>query len=239
MFYLKRVTHHGAYSITLECMDKTTLSLFEEAELSQTGREELCSGAVVLRGFALPDEAAVFSALRHIISAAPFRHMVTPGGFRMSVAMTNCGSYGWVTDHTGYRYDAADLESGKPWPDMPSVFLKLAREAAVNAGFENFTPDACLINQYQPGARLSLHQDKNEQDFDAPIVSVSLGIPAIFLWGGLRREDRPVRVPLMHGDVVVWGGVARLRYHGVLPVKAGYHPLTGLHRINLTFRKVV
>ncbi len=222
-------------------MDKMTLNLFEETELSQAWREELCSGAVVLRGFALPYEAAIFEALHHITStsAAPFRHMVTPGGFRMSVALTNCGSYGWVTDHTGYRYDAIDPESGKPWPGMPDVFLKLARDATVSAGFENFTPDACLINRYQSGARLSLHQDKNEHDFDAPIVSVSLGIPAIFLWGGLRREDRPIRVPLMHGDVVVWGGAARLRYHGVLPVKEEYHRLTGWHRINLTFRKVV
>ncbi|MBA3756040.1 MAG: alpha-ketoglutarate-dependent dioxygenase AlkB, partial [Nitrosomonas sp.] len=147
-----------------------TLNLFEETELTQAGREELCAGAVVLRGFALLDETAVFNVLRHIISAAPFRYMMTPGGFRMSVAMTNCGAYGWVTDHTGYRYDAVDPDSGKAWPDMPDVFLKLAQDAAVSAGFENFTPDACLINRYQSGARLSLHQDKNENDFDAPIV---------------------------------------------------------------------
>ena len=215
------------------------MNLFEEMELSQTGREELCSGAMVLRGFALPYAVAIFEALHRITSTAPFRHMVTPGGFRMSVALTNCGPYGWVTDHTGYRYDAIDPESGKPWPSMPDVFLKLARDAAISAGFENFTPDACLINRYQSGARLSLHQDKNEHDFDAPIVSVSLGIPAIFLWGGMCRKDRPVRVPLMHGDVVVWGGAARFRYHGVLPIKEEYHPLTGWHRINLTFRKVV
>lgn len=220
-------------------MNNMTLNLFEEAELSQAGREELCSGAVVLRGFALPYETAVFDALHHITRAAPFRHMVTPGGFRMSVALTNCGSYGWITDRTGYRYDATDPDSGKPWPGMPDVFLKLARNAATSAGFSNFVPDACLINQYQSGARLSLHQDKNEHDFAAPIVSISLGIPAIFLWGGLRRADRPARVPLMHGDVVAWGGVARLRYHGVLPVQEGYHPLTGWQRINLTFRKVV
>lgn len=220
-------------------MDKMALSLFEEVELLQAGREELCVGAVVLRGFAAPEEVTVFDALRHITSVAPFRHMITPGGLRMSVAMTSCGSYGWVADRIGYRYDAVDPESGRRWPNMPSVFLKLAQDAALSAGFENFRPDACLINQYQSGARLSLHQDKDEHDFDAPIVSVSLGIPAIFLWGGLRREDRPVRIPLMHGDVVIWGGAARLRYHGVLPVKAGYHPLTGLYRINLTFRQVI
>jgi alkylated DNA repair protein (DNA oxidative demethylase) len=220
-------------------MDKMTLNLFEETELFQTGREELCSGAMILRGFAFPYATAIFEKLHRITSAAPFRHMVTPGGFCMSVALTNCGAYGWVTDHIGYRYDAIDPQSGKPWPNMPDVFLKLAQHAAISAGFENFTPDACLINRYQSGARLSLHQDKNEQDFAAPIVSVSLGIPAIFLWGGLRREDRPVRVPLMHGDVMVWGGAARFHYHGVLPIKKEYHPLTGWHRINLTFRKVI
>ncbi|MEO8768003.1 MAG: DNA oxidative demethylase AlkB [Nitrosospira sp.] len=216
-----------------------TLDLFksEEREQCQAWREELCVGAVVLRGFAMPDEAAIFAALHDVISEAPFRHMVTPGGFRMSVAMTNCGSYGWITDLTGYRYGAIDTESGKLWPRMPRIFLKLAQNAAASAGFEDFEPDACLVNRYEPGARLSLHQDRNEQDFGAPIVSVSLGIPAIFLWGGLRRADRPARVHLAHGDVMVWGGPSRLRYHGVLPLKEETHPLTGSYRINLTFRK--
>ena len=213
--------------------------LFDEVALSQTGREELCPGAIVLRGFASAGATMLVEALGSIIAAAPLRHMVTPGGFRMSVAMTNCGSYGWVTDHTGYRYDVTDPQNGKPWPEMPGVFLKLAQDAASSAGFEGFTPDACLINRYAQGTRLSLHQDKNERDLNAPIVSVSLGIPAIFLWGGLRREIRPARVPLLHGDVAVWGGPARLRYHGVLPVKQAYHPLTDSHRINLTFRKVI
>jgi alkylated DNA repair protein (DNA oxidative demethylase) len=192
---------------------------------------------VVLRRFAMPDETAIFAALHGITVKAPFRHMVTPGGFLMSVAMTNCGSYGWVTDRTGYRYDAADPESGKPWPRMPGVFLQLAQEAAASAGVRGFEPDACLINRYDPGARLSLHQDKNERDLGAPIVSVSLGIPAVFLFGGSQRQDKPMRVQLMHGDVVVWGGPARLRYHGVMPLKEGYHSLAGGHRINLTFRK--
>jgi DNA oxidative demethylase len=214
-----------------------TLSLFQDTEQCQSEREDLCAGAMVLRGFAVRQEAAIFEALRDITTRAPFRHMVTPGGFRMSVALTNCGSYGWVTDRTGYRYDARDPESGKPWPHMPFFFLTLAEDAAASAGFNGFKPDACLINRYDPGARLSLHQDKNERDFDAPIVSVSLGIPATFLWGGLRREDKPMRVQLMHGDVMVWGGSARLRYHGVLPIKEACHPLTGTHRINLTFRK--
>lgn len=216
---------------------KMTLNLFEDTVQCHAGPEELCPGAVVLRGFAVPDEAAIFAALGRIITNAPFRHMITPGGFRMSVAMTNCGSYGWVTDRTGYRYDAIDPDSGKLWPSMPGVFLKLARNAAENAGFADFKPDACLVNRYGPGARLSLHQDKNERDFGAPIVSVSLGIPAVFLWGGSRREDKPARVQLMHGDVMVWGGPSRLRYHGVLPLKEGHHPLAGAHRINLTFRK--
>lgn len=214
-----------------------TLNLFEDMAQCVVRQEELCPGAVVLRGFALPDETAIFAALGRIVTNAPFRHMITPGGFRMSVAMTNCGSYGWVTDRTGYRYAAIDPQSGKRWPPMPDVFLRLARDAAADAGFEDFKPDACLVNRYDPGARLSLHQDKDERDFGAPIVSVSLGIPAIFLWGGSRRKDRPVRVQLMHGDVMVWGGPSRLHYHGVLPVGEGYHPLTGTHRINLTFRK--
>ncbi len=214
-----------------------TLSLFTDAEASQQWREELCSGAVVLRGFARSAGAALVAMLRDIAIQAPFRHMVTPGGFRMSVAMTNCGRYGWVSDDSGYRYDALDPASGRPWPPMPEAFLQLAQDAAAAAGFIEFKPEVCLLNRYQPGARLSLHQDKNERDFSAPIVSVSLGLPAVFLFGGLRRNDTPARVPLAHADVVVWGGPARLRYHGVLPLKAGYHPLTGEHRINLTFRK--
>ncbi len=216
-----------------------TLDLFkpEKRERFQAWREELCTGAAVLRGFAVPYETTIFMALHDVISEAPFRHMITPGGFRMSVAMTNCGSYGWVTDRTGYRYNAIDPESEKLWPRMPGVFLKLAQNAAASTGFKDFKPDACLVNRYEPGARLSLHQDKNERDFSAPIVSVSLGIPAVFLWGGLRREDKPVRVQLAHGDVMVWGGPSRLHYHGVLPLKNGNHPLAGSHRINLTFRK--
>ena len=203
----------------------------------RTGSEGLCPGAVVLRGFALTDEAAILEALRSITSAAPFRHMITPGNFRMSVAMTNCGSLGWVTDSSGYRYDALDPQSKEPWPDMPDAFLKLARMAAASAGFENFKPDACLVNRYVPGARLSLHQDKDERDFSAPIVSVSLGIAAVFLFGGTKRSDKLLRVRLNHGDTVVWGGPARLRYHGVMALKKGHHPLLGETRINLTLRK--
>jgi DNA oxidative demethylase len=163
--------------------------------------------------------------------------MVTPGGYEMSVAMTNCGSAGWVTDRSGYRYDRNDPQGGKPWPAMPPSFRALAAQAAEAAGFAGFSPDACLINRYQPGARMSLHQDKDELDFGAPIVSVSLGLPAIFLFGGLKRSDKPRRFRLQHGDIVVWGGPARLVFHGVAPLADGEHAVLGRQRINLTFRK--
>jgi len=199
--------------------------------------ETLCPGALVLRGQALPQVESLLAAVEAVVAAAPWRHLITPGGYRMSVAMSNCGLYGWVSDETGYRYDAQDPLSGRRWPAMPEVFRQLAREAAERAGFKGFEPDACLINRYEVGARLSLHQDKDERDYGAPIVSVSLGLPAVFLFGGLRRSDPQQRVALAHGDVVVWGGPARLRYHGVLALKAGTHPLLGAQRINLTFRK--
>ncbi|MDD5581513.1 MAG: DNA oxidative demethylase AlkB [Methylobacter sp.] len=214
-----------------------TMSLFDLPGIAESWQEPLAPGAVILRGFATPDETALLSALQAVIAMAPFRNMITPGGFRMSVAMTNCGSLGWITDSTGYRYDAIDPLTGRQWPQMPELFLRLAVNAAAQAGFTGFVPDACLINRYEPGARLSLHQDKNERDFNQPIVSVSLGIPAVFLFGGLSRADKPARIPLMHGDVVVWGGPARFRYHGILPLKEDYHPLVGEQRINLTFRK--
>lgn len=211
------------------------MSLFDS--ITEPAKEALAPGAVVLRGFVLRNEAAVLSALNGVVAKTPFRHMVTPGGFRMSVAMTNTGTLGWVSDRTGYRYDSIDPESGEKWPSMPAAFLDLARNAAMEAGFPDFVPDACLINRYEPGAKLSLHQDKDEQDFSKPIVSVSLGASAIFLFGGLKRADKTTRVSLSHGDVVVWGGPARLRYHGVAPLKQGYHPSFGTHRVNLTFRK--
>jgi alkylated DNA repair protein (DNA oxidative demethylase) len=193
---------------------------------------------VLLRGFARPFEADLIADLRAIVAQAPFRHMVTPGGHQMSVAMTNCGSVGWVTDRTGYRYDGVDPESGNPWPAMPPSFRALAGQAAAQAGFDGFSPEACLINRYQPGARMSLHQDKDETDFAAPIVSVSLGLPAIFLFGGLKRSDRPRRFRVEHGDIAVWGGPTRLAFHGVAPLADGEHVLIGRQRINLTFRKV-
>ena len=194
-------------------------------------------GAMLLVGFARRFEAPCIAALRRVVAVAPFRNMITPGGHRMSVAMTNCGAAGWVTDRTGYRYDSHDPQTGSRWPAMPHVFADLAAQAAARAGFDGFAPDACLINRYEPGARLSMHQDKNELDLSAPIVSVSFGLPAVFLLGGLRRADPPCRVSLTHGDVVVWGGPARLCYHGLLPLEAGHHLLMGGHRINLTFRR--
>jgi alkylated DNA repair protein (DNA oxidative demethylase) len=207
-------------------------ALFEPQE-----RVVLAPGALWLRGFATACEDALLADLQHVLALAPWRHMETPGGYRMSVAMTNCGALGWVSEPSGYRYDAIDPASGRRWPALPSSFARLATEAAAQAGFPDFTPDACLVNRYLPGARLSLHQDRNEHDFAAPIVSVSLGLPALFLFGGAKRSDRALRVPLEHGDVVVWGGAARLHYHGVRPLEAGSHPRLGGQRINLTLRK--
>jgi DNA oxidative demethylase len=199
--------------------------------------EWLLPGAALLHGFALTRETALVAALDAVAAAAPYRQWQTPGGFTMSVAMTNCGSLGWVSDRRGYRYQATDPASGEPWPAMPPVFDGLAREAAAAAGYPGFSPDACLVNRYAAGARMSLHQDKDEADFSAPIVSVSLGLPAVFQFGGATRAARPLRVPLHHGDVVVFGGPARLRFHGVSPVKTGHHPVLGPQRINLTFRR--
>lgn len=215
-----------------------TGSLFDETAASAPrSPEPLAPGAVLLRGFALDFEKELRKALDRIAAAAPFRHMVTPGGFRMSVAMTNCGDFGWITDRRGYRYDPLDPDSGKPWPKMPPAFLDLAKSAATAAGYPGFVPDACLINRYEPGARLSLHQDRNEKDFGAPIVSVSLGLPATFLFGGDDRSDRPRRVSIHHGDVAVWGGPSRLAFHGIAPLKDGEHEGMGRQRINLTLRR--
>ena len=208
-----------------------TQSLLFDAE-----SEKLAQGAVLLRGFALAEIKAVYDTIQQIVAVAPLRHLITPGGFRMSVAMTNCGQAGWVSDRKGYRYAAKDPESGKPWPAMPQAFASLSNRAAAAAGFPHHTPNVCLINYYQPGARLTLHQDRDEGDFSAPIVSVSLGLPATFLFGGDQRNDKTRRYVLESGDVVVWGGPARLAFHGVAPLKDGMHPLTGRCRFNLTFR---
>jgi DNA oxidative demethylase len=201
-------------------------------------REQLEEGAVLLRGFARAEAPVLVEQVARVAEAAAFRHLITPGGYTMSVAMTNCGRLGWVSDRTGYRYDPVDPDTGAPWPAMPAAFLDLAVRAAAEAGFPNYDPDACLINRYVAGAKLSLHQDRDEKDAWAPIVSVSLGLSAVFLWGGKRRSDPVRRLRLESGDIAVWGGPARFVYHGVAPLKEGEHPLTSAASLNLTFRKV-
>lgn len=210
------------------------LDLFADAEPWQ---EPLAPGAVVLRRFACSRAAALFDAIQAVASVSPFRHMVTPGGYTMSVAMTNCGRLGWTTDDRGYLYAPLDPLTGSSWPPLPAVFRSLCHDAAVTAGYGDFQPDACLVNRYAVGAKLSLHQDKDEPDLRAPIVSVSLGLPAVFQFGGARRSDPLRRLLLEHGDVVVWGGASRLFYHGIQPLKPGVHPLAGEYRYNLTFRQ--
>jgi len=213
------------------------IPLFESESLPPF-RERLEEDAVLLHGFARGEAALLVEEAERIARLAAFRRLVTPGGHVMSVAMTNCGRVGWVSDRSGYRYDPIDPDTGKRWPAMPAAFLDVAVRAAAEAGFANYDPDACLINRYLAGNKLGLHQDRDEKDAWAPIVSVSLGLPAMFLWGGKRRSDPTRRLRLENGDVVVWGGRARFVYHGVAPIKDGEHPLTGRARINLTFRKV-
>lgn len=200
---------------------------------------DLGPGAVLLREFARPADQLLLAALADILTVSPFRHMVTPGGYTMSVAMTNCGQAGWISDRCGYRYSPVDPTNGRPWPAIPAVFANLATQAAGHAGFPSFIPDACLINRYAPGTRLTLHQDRNERDLNAPIVSVSLGLPATFLWGGQSRSHRPRRVNLNHGDVVVWGGPARMTFHGIDTLRDGRHEQTSATRYNLTFRQAL
>jgi DNA oxidative demethylase len=213
-----------------------TDDLFDDRDSRQASLERIGEGAFLLRGLAIPSENELLRDMANVVAEAPFRHMITPGGFTMSVAMTNCGEAGWVTDRTGYRYDRFDQEGGRPWPAMPASFRTLAMKASEKAGYPDFVQDACLVNRYEPGARLSLHQDRNERDFANPIVSVSLGLPAIFQFGGLRRADPVKKYPLHHGDVAVWGGPSRLCFHGVAALKEGHHALLSATRINLTFR---
>ena len=214
------------------------IPLFDSDSLPRSD-EPLEEGAVLLRGFATAEVPVLLDEVGRIARAAAFRHLITPGGYTMSVAMTNCGRLGWVSDRTGYRYDALDPATGAPWPGMPAVFFDIAGRAAAEGGFANYDPDSCLINRYSAGAKLGLHQDRDEKDAWAPIVSVSLGLPAVFLWGGKRRADPVRRLRLENGDVAVWGGRARFVYHGIAPLKDGRHPLTGAFRVNLTFRKVL
>lgn len=214
--------------------------LFDDLPLAEDAArtESIAPGAVLLHGFARPDAERLMEAVAAVLQQAPLRHMQTPGGYTMSVATSSCGALGWVSDARGYRYAAQDPLSGQPWPDMPLPLLQLATVAAEAAGYADFCPESCLINQYEPGTKLSLHQDRDEKDLRAPIVSVSLGLPAVFLFGGLQRSQRPARHRLVHGDVVVWGGPSRLAFHGIAPLAEGEHALLGRRRINLTFRRV-
>lgn len=215
------------------------MGLFRDQPYLIREQEPLAEGAVLLRGYAADQANVLWDALTKILDTAPFRHMFTPGGFRMSVAMTNCGDAGWISDRSGYRYAPLDPVTGLHWPEIPASFQSVSTGAAVLAGYAGFEPDVCLVNRYEPGARLTLHQDKDERDFTQPIVSVSLGLPAVFLFGTTTRRDRPRRIRLESGDVAVWGGISRMAYHGIAPLADGEHPLTGRSRINLTFRKAL
>ena len=215
-----------------------TGNLFDTSPAADMSCLPINPGAVLLRGFAIAQAEALIACVDQITAQAPLRHLQTPGGRAMSVAMSNCGSWGWTSDRHGYRYVQQDPLTGNNWPDMPAPWLELAGQAASAAGYPGFEPDACLINQYLPGTKMSLHQDRDEKDFGQPIVSVSLGLPVVFLFGGTKRTDKPQRLRLEHGDVVVWGGPARLAFHGVMPLADGEHRLLGIRRINLTFRRV-
>lgn len=206
-------------------------------DLFARDRLPIAPGAVLLGGFASHDAQDMLDHIAAIAVRAPFRHMETPGGRRMSVATTSCGALGWTSSARGYRYAALDPESGVAWSPMPDIFASLAVRAAADAGYPGYAPDACLINRYAPGTRLTLHQDRNEIDMAAPIVSISLGLSATFLWGGAERSDRPRRIPLHHGDVMIWGGPARLTFHGIDTLPHGEHPATGPYRYNLSFRQ--
>jgi alkylated DNA repair protein (DNA oxidative demethylase) len=222
-----------------ESLTPMTLDLFAQEPEQGASTEQIGACSWVLRSFATPEIDRLMTALESILTRAPFRHMKTPGGFTMSAALSSCGSYGWMTDRSGYSYSATDPQTGLPWPAIPPVFMALAQRAALACGFPGFVPDACLINRYIPGAKMSLHQDKDEKHYEWPVVSVSLGLPAIFLFGGHQRSDKTQRISLLHGDVVVWGGEDRLRFHGVLPIKPGSHSLLGEQRINFTFRRAL
>ena len=212
------------------------MDLFDIHTPADAWYERLDEGTWHLHGFVVEDAEKLLDGVANVIEYSPFRHLVTPGGKRMSVAMTNCGDYGWVSDRGGYRYQATDPVTGRNWPDMPAIFSEVAGKAAEEAGYPGFVPDVGLINEYQPGTRLTAHQDKDEKDRESPIVSISLGVPATFLWGGLQRGGRNRRIPLRHGDVLVWGGPDRFRFHGISTLKEDHHPLTGDRRINITFR---
>jgi DNA oxidative demethylase len=236
---LDRVAASEAAGRGFESRRARTADLYTQALLPRAPLEPIAPDAALLPGFAAEEAAGLCAQVQEMLLTSPWRHMLTPGGQRMSVGMTNCGRVGWISDRAGYRYQSVDPQSGRQWPAMPCAWSKLAARAAALAGFERFEPDACLINRYEPGARLSLHQDRNERDMSAPVVSMSLGLPALFLFGGAQREDPTRRIVLFHGDVVVWGGTQRLAFHGIQPLADGEHAATGRCRINLTFRRAL
>ena len=214
------------------------MDLFDDLPLAPDAlRTPIAPGAVLLRGLGRANDVQLLAAVESVIAELPLRHLQTPGGHTMSIQTTRCGSMGWVSEPGGYRYAPRNPGTRQPWPAMPACFMELAESAAAQAGYADFVPNACLINQYAPGAKLSLHQDKDERDLRAPIVPLSLGLPAVFLFGTPNRKDRAQRHRLVHGDVVVWGGPSRLAYHGVMPLADGEHGLLGRRRINLTFRR--
>ncbi len=217
-----------------------TQDLFQTANNGESWQENIRDDVVVLRQYANKQAAEILKEVELITAVAPFRKMKTPSGLSMSAELTSCGKYGWISDQQGYRYSKSDPLNNNAWPKLPELFFKFGREAAKKAGFSDFKPDVCMINRYAPASKMSLHQDRNERDFSekAPIVSLSLGVPANFYFGGLERSDPTIKIPLIHGDVVVWGGKSRLCFHGVGVIKDDYHPMLGNFRINLTFRKV-
>ncbi|GGC10653.1 alpha-ketoglutarate-dependent dioxygenase AlkB [Marinobacterium zhoushanense] len=209
-----------------------TEALFDDQE-----RIAIADSAWLFRGYARAQASEIVEAVRSVLRQAPLRQMQVPGGHWMSVRTSSCGDKGWVSDSRGYRYACEDPLTGRAWPAIPPLLLELAVSGAARAGFAAFEPDACLINCYQPGAKMGLHQDRDEKDLDAPIVSLSFGLPATFMFGGLTRRGSVKRFPLLHGDMLVWGGPSRMVYHGVAPLQAGEHPMLGAWRVNLTFRR--
>ena len=195
-------------------------------------------GAVLYRGVVVAQADELLKSVKEVVTQSPFRRVVTPMGKPMSVEMTNCGDVGWVSDPSGYRYEQIDPVTGCAWPVMPQRFREVAHVCAFRAGYEGFHPDACLINRYSAGSKMGLHQDRDEMDFSQPIVSVSLGLPITFNFGGYSRTSPTIKIRLQHGDAVVFGGESRLAFHGVGTLRRGEHPLTGNYRFNLTFRRV-
>ena len=213
--------------------------LFQDQPPDLPERQALGPESWLLRHTLQTTACHLMADIHTLTATHPFQHMVTRGGHTMSVATSSYGSYGWVSDaQKGYRYASSNIETGQPWPPIPAHWLALATALAEKAGFNGFHPDSALINRYAVGARMGLHQDRDEATLAWPIVSLSLGLPARFMFGGKQRQAPVKDFTLLHGDVVVWGGADRLRFHGIRPLKAGHHSLTGPYRYNITFRRV-